>query len=142
MKNIVFIILICGVSFLLGCSSTPPPPQIRPITESQPLQSSTSRSIPQQEADCLEATQMFYKRAWRSIDDYLQEIKPVLKYLSALDTGHVGQRLHRAEYRAEFQEQIFQRFRLMERVTDRCEVARPHLLRYREELILQLDQFM
>jgi len=114
---------------------------MKPIPE-QTHGSSPAALTSGEDRACLEATRAFYKRAWRSIDDYLEEIKPLLRYLSALDIDQVGQRLHRAHYLAEFQEQVLQRFRLMERVTDRCEVARPGLLRYRDELILKLSQLM
>lgn len=107
----------------------------------QPDAHATQRATLTDEA-CLESTRVFYKRAWGSIEDYLREIKPLLSYLSALDTDQVGQRLHRAHYLAEFQEQVFQRFRLMERITDRCEAARPTLLRYRGELIIKLSELM
>ena len=114
-----------------------------PLTLSQDaLAPKVSRSEALDQEVSLQETRQFYKRAWRSINDYLQEIQPLIKYLAALDGDQVGQRLHRAHYRAEFQEQVFQRFRLMERATDRCDVARPHLLRYRAELITRLSELL
>jgi len=124
---------------ITACGAPPPPPLMSPAPTVETLDAKLKAPL---DESCVPETRLFYRRAWRSIDGYLEEIKPLLSYLSALDGAQVSQRLHRAHYIAEFQEQVFQRFRLMERVADRCEAARPRLLRYREELIQRLSSLM
>ena len=73
-----------------------------------------------------------------SIDEYLSEASPLLNYLSRLEGDSVGQRMHRAHYIAEVNDQVFRRLRVLERACDVCEEARPLMTRYRLDLAERL----
>ena len=131
---------------LIGCGAPPHPTSAPNTSPSNPspltFKGASDLLSSGEELACLTSTQARFRALRASIDELLKEVEPLLVYLNAMESPHMGQRMHRAHYIAQIHEAVFERLREMERARDLCEPSQLYLERYRLDLAQRLTELM